>query len=923
MKKNVVYYVTSQYMKMNKKRTFTALLGIIFMVLLMTCVFVGKDTAIGYLEQIGTIKDGKWHITMYDITDKEYDEVKKLEWVEETSVSTYYGFAEFKQSANELRPYLNVKAYEIECFDWMNIELKSGRLPQKNGEIVVSEAAVLDGSNFSVGDEIEAEYFTRSIKGIDSNGGETIFPFYGITVEYDQIVEVPQKFPYYKENSSFQEIKNHTGKKQKLKVVGIIETPGYEEASAAGYTAITLMDEEEMNLVETFNLSAKFDLENISENYSDILWEIAGTHEMEFNDYVLIFSGNSANPTMNLVVFFMTMFFVILIMFASVFLIYNIFNMSFEERSRYLGMLSSVGATGRQKRSSVYFEACYLLNLALPIGFVSGLLIVNLGMKVLQPLLMDFMGIGEYVEEANVALQISVEAVFMICLLSIVTVLVSAYLPARKIGIIGPIECIRGNEDRNKKQYRMNLTMIKNIGVEGMLAKNSLMRQSKKTTAITGAVVTFLVVMVVTAFGSAAIEKVVESKMGSVDINANTDNWDYVFYSLGSNEEEYEALKKEIETDEEIEEVVEWYSGMFVGDVPSDNYSSEYWESIFEICKLYGVSAQQFEEQYKAQYKEVCVLALDEMALKEMAKKTGTDYEKLINKKIPSAIVVQSGEISTSNWRIGGRELEKYRFFELSKMTDKEIGENLDVSLVSEELEEMVDFPIQIAGYATSEQLEECVTIRSQHLWVIVSTDTAKQMKEILGAENGSPSISPELYIRTRSENPEIIEKLRVLSEDSESLYGIMEADYTKTFQEAILGIIHILLSCFVTLVSVICLLNVFNSIRNRVSGRSKEFAIMESVGMTSSQIQKMLRYESVGIVIRSIMFAAVIAFLMINLIQYGLIKIFGFMSFELPWILILIAVGSAVLIVVYITGYCYKRENRENILESIRNESV
>ena len=180
MKKNIVCHVTRQYMKMNKKRTFTSLLGIIFMVLLMTCVFVGKDTAISYLEQVGSAKDGKWHIAMYDITDKEFDEVKKLEWIDETAVSAYYGFTEFDQSANERRPYLNVKAYEAECFDWMNIELKSGRFPKKNGEIVVSEATISDGAKLSVGDEIAAEYFTRSLKGIDSEVEKTFFPFFGI-----------------------------------------------------------------------------------------------------------------------------------------------------------------------------------------------------------------------------------------------------------------------------------------------------------------------------------------------------------------------------------------------------------------------------------------------------------------------------------------------------------------------------------------------------------------------------------------------------------------------------------------------------------------------------------------------------------------------------------------------------------------------
>ena len=60
-------------------------------------------------------------------------------------------------------------------------------------------------------------------------------------------------------------------------------------------------------------------------------------------------------------------FFTILIMAASMVLIANVFQLSFRERSLYLGMLSSVGATGRQKRSSVYYEAGSLLLVALPL----------------------------------------------------------------------------------------------------------------------------------------------------------------------------------------------------------------------------------------------------------------------------------------------------------------------------------------------------------------------------------------------------------------------------------------------------------------------------------------------------------------------------------------------------------------------------
>ena len=78
---------------------------------------------------------------------------------------------------------------------------------------------------------------------------------------------------------------------------------------------------------------------------------------------MLAFSANGSDSVVSSLTVFIETFFVVLIMAASLILIYNVFQMSYRERTKYLGMLSSVGATGRQKRCSVYYEAgCLLLH---------------------------------------------------------------------------------------------------------------------------------------------------------------------------------------------------------------------------------------------------------------------------------------------------------------------------------------------------------------------------------------------------------------------------------------------------------------------------------------------------------------------------------------------------------------------------------
>ena len=97
----------------------------------------------------------------------------------------------------------------------------------------------------------------------------------------------------------------------------------------------------------------------------------------------------------------------------------------------------------------------------------------------------------------------------------------------------------------------------------------------------------------------------------------------------------------------------------------------------------------------------------------------------------------------------------------------------------------------------------------------------------------------------------------------------------------------------------------------------------MESIGMTAVQTRQMLCYESIGIMLKSVLCAGVIAFPLIYLIQCGLVKIFGKLTLAMPWGWIVLSVILAAVVVVVLTVRNYKVERQGNILESIRNESV
>ena len=132
-------------------------------------------------------------------------------------------------------------------------------------------------------------------------------------------------------------------------------------------------------------------------------------------------------------------------------------------------MLSSVGATRKQKRWSVYYEVFSLLCPSIPLGILTGLLVVKAGMAMLYPHFSKIFGtlISGYVAERNYdipySLVIAPRNILLIVIFSALAVWISAWIPALKISRIGPVESIRGNDNSmklKKKGYKSYLGLM-------------------------------------------------------------------------------------------------------------------------------------------------------------------------------------------------------------------------------------------------------------------------------------------------------------------------------------------------------------------------------------------------------------------------------------------------------------------------------
>lgn len=99
---------------------------------------------------------------------------------------------------------------------------------------------------------------------------------------------------------------------------------------------------------------------------------LADSDDYALNEDVLCFMGVSDNTLFNTLALSVGSVMVLIIMFSSVFLIYNSFNISLNERTHQFGILISVGDTEKQLQNSVLFEGSY-------IGIMGILLVVAAG----------------------------------------------------------------------------------------------------------------------------------------------------------------------------------------------------------------------------------------------------------------------------------------------------------------------------------------------------------------------------------------------------------------------------------------------------------------------------------------------------------------------------------------------------------------
>ena len=949
----IVHQVTFKHMKMNMKRTVISVIGIALMVMLLTTVLVGKDTAYRYFVDIASAKKGAYHYAVYNLDKEKLEKLKDLDEITEIAITEDLKYSEFEQSAKPEKPFINVRRYSADAFNWTNIKLVDGRLPQNGNEIVISEQAIKDGSTIKIGDTISTSTFRRYFKNNNTSGAfGSRYPVFEVPA--GETVEAPYNMFYFVPGTEFgdefyktgEEIHKATGFSKEFTVVGIIEVPVFEEPICAWYSAISLVDETTVQS-NTFNALLMTDTKKTDSQFMYKIRSIVGDDNYDINDTLLAFSGSSSMDSLNFIVIGAQAFFVVLIALISVMLIYNIFALSYDERAKYLGMLSSVGATGKQKRSSVYFEAFIMLLPALPVGFASGLGAVKIAANTAGPMaekMFSFDGTG--VLNLKPVLAVSPAAVIAVILLSVITVFISALIPARKISKVGPIESIRGTKKSGKTRTKAKGNPDRLIGrsVAGMLSSRFFKNDKSKSTGIIRAVAIFFLVTVAVYFGTSLVMMMVDYKLGDNGLSITYgDDRNYAMMVIDTGDQmERDELIDMIKNSEGTSDVTTVRFDSWSLRLPTELLSDEYWNADYEIESMFYKPGELSKDVYINEQKRIdlgktylSVTALEDEVFNKMAKEVkAVSYGE---GEIP-CILVKNVAFSTD--QIISDRPRDYKYIEVKDPYAFNEGEVIPLYSNAHSRAEAEEYGLDWDKLAHPEVDLDGAPVNFKVIKKVSADDISDYMDG--SGERALNIIVPmsvaeyidkinvqemETVIFFNCDNEATVKMLLDLSDQLNELGGNLALNragsYGAEFREIIAYLIRTVLIVFLTISSAICLLNVYSSISGLMVSRRKLFAVLKSMGSTFSQLLKTEIRESIRMLIAAIAIAFPVTGIICWLLSKTFISQFGFFTISFPW---LESAGLIVFIVVAVllmTFICLRRENKIDIINEIKRESV
>ena len=572
----------------------------------------------------------------------------------------------------------------------------------------------------------------------------------------------------------------------------------------------------------------------------------------------------------------------VLVVICTIATVYNAFSISISERKKQFGILNSIGATKSQIIKLVFIEAFIVSVIAIPIGIVCGTISIDLVFRFIQRFFEN-----SFIADMNLRVVYNPYIIIGSILIVLITIGISAILPAITAAKISPLEAIKNSSNLKIGKVKDSKIVRFIFKTEGVLAYKNL-RRNKKKFRIT---LFSLIISVVIFISFSGFMKLF---IKANQVQSSQMNYDLYLYKNGFAEDDkfINELKK-VKGIENFSINNEYSIGTNVGE---NNINKGY----KELIEKYFTKENKNDEVVYNFSNSLFFFPGDE-AISKLKLKTGKfDKETAIKE---NGIILRNksyyeepgkkGDVSLTNYKVGDI-IDAYEIG-YDEKNDKEIIETVKLKVL-----------------ATTEDLLPG-QLSSSYMGLDFITYDEVGQKLGFNINKGRMYISTNKEENTRKAIKEIAEKYGYTVND--------EIEYARKNEQSMMAM-KVFVYGFVSVISLVSITNIVNTISTNINLRKRELAIIKSIGVTPSGFNKMIYLESLLYGALSLIYGIPIGMGITILMNKTLGDVIN-LGMVIPWNAIIISFVG-IFIITFIASYIpMKKINKENIIDSIRQESI
>lgn len=862
---NIIQRVTLKCMLASKRRTMVTVFGVILSVAMIAAVSTIAQSFQDLMLRNARSNFGDFEMEFYDVPAKQAEKLVKDSRIKESLISYHDTYAFLKDVKDAQRQYIQLQVYDMEHLHLNALQLVKGTLPRQKNEILLSESFMeTSGTAWKIGDSI-----TLPI---------------GYTVQKDG----SRSYSQWNSDDATGESFHQTGERT-FRITGIMDDgkvhfgsqnyafylpfQGNEGTADNQYVVSVTMKERTAAIYE--------DAQKIAEDYG------VADVPINANNTLLMFYGINDDNGFMTTITLATGIVSLIIMIGSISLIYNAFAISLSQRSRYLGMLASIGATRKQKRSSVFFEAFVIGIVAIPIGILAGYAGIGITFLCIQPLIE-----GMFETMVELRLVITWQSVLVSVLFSSIVLLVSAWIPARRASRITPIDALRQNQDISirARDVRKTRWVRRWFGFSAELGAKNLKRSRHRYYATLFSLVISMVLFMTAYSFSTYISQAFAMAQGEIPA-------DVTGGISGYKQQEQDMLRKQLSQLPSSDEFL-YMEHVTLQDHSTTAYSKQ-------LQQLLAERGQHLDSTKSEQRLNLEIIALDADGFERYAREANASVEAFTGDAV-QAILLNTLTYKNEN-----------TFTNYQLLEDAKQGMHMQTGLTNSQKQTTI----------------KITAVSDVHPWFLpANTDdihtiyliTNEQSMQLLKKQLHIPDDLMSMTFQYRSSQPYALENELTQLQSQHPAGTIYKSNIRalKDRQNQLSLFLNIFLYGFVALILLVSSANIYNTISTGIALRRREFAMLKSIGITPHAFRTMIRMELLQYLGRTMLFGIPLSFLII----YGVYSIlqtnFAF-SFTFPWQGLLFILCLLAILLFASMQLALHAMKHENLMETIRQESI